>query len=360
MEVTGVILLVAVIVGFGVVIYVLNQKLSSLKNDQATSLLKTDLDNLNKGVGELRESLSESLNKKLADSQTEMTKNMQKQFAQSARIIADVTNRLTKLDETNKRVVDVADELQQLQNVLQNPKQRGVLGEFYLEQILQNLLPPGSYELQYKIADGLVVDAVIFLDDKILPIDSKFSLENYNRLIEAKGEQRKVLEKKFKDDLKKRIDETSKYIKPKKGTLEQALMFIPSEAIYYDLLANKVGAGGVNGRDFMHYAATDKHVTVVGPSTLSAMLQVIVQGIKSLEIQRDTEVIRKNIEQLQKHLIGYDGYFKKVGNSLSATVNHYNNASKELGKIDKDIIKIGGGDTVIEPLEIDRPRSEED
>lgn len=359
MDITGVVLLVAVVCGFGAVIYVMNQKLSGLKNDQATSLLKTDLDNLNKGVVDLRESLSESLNKKLADSQNEMTKNMQKQFAQSAKIIADVTGRLTKLDETNKRVVDVADELQQLQNVLQNPKQRGVLGEFYLEQILQNLLPPGSYELQYKIAEGLIVDAVIFLDDKILPIDSKFSLENYNRILESKGEQRKALERKFKDDLKKRIDETSKYINPKKGTLEQALMFIPSEAIYYDLLANKVGAGGVNGRDFMQYAATDKHVTVVGPSTLSAMLQVIVQGIKSLEIQRDTEVIRKNIEQLQKHLIGYDGYFKKVGNSLSATVNHYNSASKELGRIDKDIIKIGGGDTVLEPLQIDRPQTDD-
>ncbi len=351
----GVVIIVVIAAGFGAVIFVLNQKLSSVNNDQATSLLKTDLDNLNKGVNELQKSLSENINEKLSKSQTELNTSIQRQFAQSAKIIADVTQRLTKLDETNKRVVDVADELKSLQNVLQNPKQRGVLGEFYLDQILQNQLPPGSYVLQHKLAEGLVVDAAIKLDDKLLPIDSKFSLENYNRLIEAKGAARAGLEKQFKEDLKKRIDETAKYIQPKKGTLEQALMFIPSEAIYYDLLANKVGAGGVNGRDLMQYAAVDKRVTIVGPSTLSAMLQVIVQGMRSLEIQKDTEVIRKNVEQLTTHLIKYDGYFKKVGTSLGATVGHYNSASKELGRIDKDIVKIAGSESVIEPLLLDRP-----
>lgn len=359
MDQTEVILIVVIVFGFSAIIYILNQKLNSLKDSQANQFLKSDLDNLNKGVTDLKDSLNENISRKLHESHTQMGASIQKQFTQSAKIIADVTNRLTKLDETNRRVVDVADELKSLQNVLQNPKQRGVLGEFYLEQILQNLLPPGTYALQHKISEGLVVDAAIFIDDKILAVDSKFSLENYNRLIEAKGDQRKALERQFKEDLKKRIDETSKYIQPKKGTLEQALMFIPSEAIYYDLLAHKVGAGGVNGRDLMQYAAIDKHVTIVGPSTLSAMLQVIVQGIKSLEIQKDTELIKKNIEQLQKHLIGYDVYFKRVGTSLSSTVGHYNNASKELGRIDKDIVKIGGGDTVVDPILIDKPLADD-
>jgi DNA recombination protein RmuC len=243
-----------------------------------------------------------------------------------------------------------------LQNVLQNPKQRGVLGEFYLEQILQNLLPPNSYELQYKLAEGLIVDAIIKLDGKLLPIDSKFSLENYNRLIDAKGEERKALERSFKDDLKKRIDETAKYIQPKHGTLEQAFMFIPSEAIYYDLLANQIGAAGVNGRDLLQYAVRDKKVTIVGPSTLSVMLLTIVEGMRSHQIQKDFDVIRKNIEQLSTHLIAYDGHFKKVGNSLGATVGHYNSASKELSRIDKDIVKIAGTDAAIDPLLLDRPQ----
>lgn len=337
----------------------MNQKLSGPKNDQTAQFLKTDLDNLNKGVGELKESLQENINKKLNQSQAQMNESIQKQFAQSAKIITDVTKKLSELESTNREVGNIAVELKSLQNVLQNPKQRGVLGEFYLEQILQNLLPPSSYALQYKLAEGLVVDAVVFLDDKILPIDSKFSLENYNRIIEAEAGEKAAYEKTFKEDLKKRIDETAKYINAKKGTLDQALMFIPSEAIYYDLLANKVGAAGVNGRDFMHYATVDKHVTIVGPSTLSAMLQVVSQGLKSLEIQKDTEVIRKNVEQLQKHLIAYSNHYTKLGNSLGATVGHYNHASKELGRIDKDIVKIGGGETVLDPVLLDKPLNDD-
>lgn len=341
--------------GFGVVIFVLSQKIKQLNNDSATQLLKQDMTILNDGLQKLNDGLKDHLTARLDKGQEQMTR----QYEASAKIIRDVTQKLEKLENTNQRVGDIATELKTLQNVLQNPKQRGVLGEFYLEQILQNLLPPGSFTLQHKISEGNVVDAVIHLDGKVLPIDSKFSLENYNRLLDATATQRPALEKAFKDDLKKRIDETSKYIQPKKGTLDYALMFIPSEAIYYDLLANKVGAGGVNGRDLMQYATVDKHVVIVGPSNLSAMLQVIVQGLKSLEIQKDTELIRKNIEQLQKHLIAYDGYFAKLGNSLGATVGHYNNASKELGKIDKDIVKIGGGDTVLDPLLLEKPATDD-
>lgn len=351
-------MVIAVIV-LGVVCTVLAVLLvkASIKPDtsQGTLLLKQDLTSISSGLQRLNDGLKDHLTTRLDKNQEQMDR----QFEASAKIIRDVTQKLTELDKTNAQVGSIANELKTLQNVLANPKQRGVLGEFYLEQILQNLLPPGSFTLQYKIAEGSVVDAVIHLDGKVLPVDSKFSLENYNRLVEARPDERSVLAKSFRDDLKRRIDETAKYIQPKKGTLDQALMFIPSEAIYYDLLANKVGSAGISGRDLMQYAAVDKHVVIVGPSTLSAMLQVIVQGLKSLEIQKDTDLIRKNIEQLQKHLIAYDGYFRRLGNSLGATVGHYNSASKELGKIDKDIVKIGGGDTVLEPLLIDRPTSSE-
>ena len=136
-------------------------------------------------------------------------------------------------------------------------------------------------------------------------------------------------------------------------------MSIATEAIYYALLANKVGAGGVSVRDLMQYASVYKHMTIVGPSTLSAMLQVIVQGLRSLEIQKDTEVIRKNVELLTKHLGAYEGYFKKVGSSLGATVGHYNNAYKELGKIDKDMVKIAGGESSVDVLLLDKPASDE-
>lgn len=349
------IVIVGLLIANALLVLYLVSKAKPQKESGDSSLVQQNLNHLSDNIGKLQESLKNQIDFKLDKNQESMTR----QLAASSKLVQDVTTRLTKLDETNKRVVDVADELRQLQNVLQNPKQRGVLGEFYLDQILQNLLPPSSYTLQYKLSDGFIVDAVIHLDGKILPIDSKFSLENYNRLVEAKGVEREPFEKAFKEDLKRRIDETAKYIQPKKGTLDQALMFIPSEAIYYDLLANKVGASGVSGRDLMQYAAVEKRVVIVGPSTLSAMMQVIVQGLKSLEIQKDTEVIRKNIEQLQKHLLAYNSYFGKLGNSLGATVGHYNSASKELGKIDKDIVKIGGGETVLEVEEVTRPHLED-
>ncbi len=324
-------------------------------NKDAAMLLKTDMSQLTEAMGQLKDGLQKQLSEQLGNS----NKQMSAQFAQSAKIIRDVTQRLTELDRTNKNVGDIAGELKSLQNVLQNPKQRGVLGEYYLEQILKNLLPPGAFQLQYKLGDGQTVDAVVKLDDKLLPIDSKFSLENYNRLVEAKPEERPALERLFKEDLKKRIDETAKYIKPSKGTLNQALMFVPSEGIYYDLLANKVGLGGVSGRNLMQYAAADKKVTIVGPSTLAAMLQIIVQGLRSLEIHKDTEKIRKNIEQLSKHLVAHNGYMQKLGGSLGTTVGHFNTTYKELGKIDRDIVKIADASPTVEPVLLDKPNLDE-
>jgi len=310
---------------------------------------------LNKSVMQLKDGLQKQLTDQLGTSNKQMTA----QFAASSKIIADVTQKLTELDRTNKNVGDIASELKTLQNVLQNPKQRGVIGEFYLEQILKNTLAPGAYELQYKLAEGLIVDAAIKLDDKVLPVDSKFSLENYNRLVDAKEAAREPLEKLFKTDIKNRIDEAAKYILPGKGTLDQALMFIPSEAIYYDLLANKVGLGGVSGRNLIQYAS-EKKVTIVGPSTLSAMLQTIMQGLRSMEIHRDTEKIRKNIEQLQKHLLAHNAHMLKLGNSLGTTVGHYNTTYKELGKIDRDIVKIADTEPSVDPLLLDRPNVSDD
>lgn len=337
---------------FGILILKLN------KSDQADSalMLKSDMNELNKSVGELKDGLQKQLSEQLGAN----SKQVATQYAASIKILEQVTDKLTRLESTNKNVGDIANELKTLQNVLQNPKQRGVVGEYYLEQILKNILPPGAFQLQYKMGDGMIVDAAIMIDDKILPVDSKFSLENYNRLIDAKEAERPALERAFKEDLKKRIDETAKYIRPGKGTLDQALMFIPSEAIYYDLLANKVGLGGVSGRNLMQYAAADKKVTIVGPSTLSAMLQTIVQGLRSIEIHKDTEKIRKNIEQLHKHLLAHNGYMIKLGSSLGTTVGHFNTTYKELGKIDRDIVKIADTESSIEPLALDKPRLDDD
>lgn len=339
--------LVVVIAGFAVVVYVLNARLNELKRGGSVDLIKADVTELNRTIMKLSESVGDKLERNNMSVQT----SVQRQLSESAKLIADVTQRLTKLDETNRRVVDVATELKTLQNVLQNPKQRGVIGEYYLEQILKNTLPPGAFSLQYKLGEGLIVDAVIHYEDKLLPLDSKFSLENYNRMIEAKDGEKVGFEKLFKTDIKGRIDETAKYIKPGKGTLDQALMFIPSETIYYDILTEKVG---INGRNLLQYAA-EKKVTIVGPTTLSAMLQTVAHGLRSVEIHKDTEKIRKNIEQLQRHLIAHNGYMQKLGASLGTTVGHFNTTYKELGKIDRDIVKIADTEPSVEPFLLDKP-----
>ncbi len=291
----------------------------------------------------------------------ESTKVMQQQFGQSAKIIRDVTERLTKLDETNKQVMGVADQLQGLEDVLKNPKHRGVLGEYFLENVLKNVLPPKNYQMQYEFKNGDIVDAVVFIKDKVIPIDSKFSLENYNRILQEKDvAKREELEKQFRTDLKNRIDETAKYIKPGENTMDFAFMFIPAEGIYYDLLINQVGAIKVNTRDLIEYAFKEKHVIIVSPTSFFAYLQTVLQGLRALQIEESAKEIRKYVEMLQKHLLSYEEYLKKLGNNLGTTVNMYNKAYKEFGKIDKDVIKITGKTGEIEPMQIEGPAIKEE
>lgn len=315
---------------------------------------------------ELRREIDKKLSQTHEASQAQMNqtiRTVQGITGQSAKLISDVTEKLTKLDETNRQVVNFSAQLQSLQDILKNPKQRGVLGEYFLEETLKNVLPPNSYQMQYplgrneKTGKDLIVDAVVFVKDKIIPVDSKFSLENYERILSAIDDaSREQCEKLFKQDLKNRIDETSKYICPDKGTMDFAFMFIPSEAIYYDLLVNKVGTGQVNTRDLIEYAFQEKKVIIVSPTSFLAYLQTVLQGLRAFQIEESAKEIRMNVEKLGKHMVAYEEYLKKVGGSLGTTVNHFNTAYKELGKIDKDVAKITEKEKQIEPLILERPQ----
>jgi len=337
---------------FGLMALRLSRRIGQIKDDSGLGLIKADVTELNRSVQALQASVGERLDR----SSTAMQTSVQRQLSQSARLVADVTERLAKLDETNRRVVDVADELKTLQNVLQNPKQRGVFGEYYLESVLDNVLAPGQFQMQYRFKDGETVDGAIFLDKgQILPVDSKFSLENYNRMIEAgtKLERDRWLAK-VRADLKLRIDETSKYIRPDEGTMDFAFMFIPSEALYYDLLINNIGTAG-SSRDMIEYAFRDRRVIIVSPTSFMAYLQTVLQGLRSLQIEKQAKDIQARVGKLGAHIGKFEDYMQRLGNSLSTSVNHYNAAHKELGKVDKDVVKIAGVDRVVEPLAIDRP-----
>lgn len=327
-------------------------------DDPASALLlKQDLTAISQNMNELRDGLQKQLDKKL----TQSNKHMVDQFQESAKIIKDVTTKLTSLEKTNQQVGDIASELKTLQNVLQNPKQRGGMGEYYLQTVLENILPPGNFKLQYTFKNGDIVDAAVFIDKKILPVDSKFSLENYNRLIEATDkDKREALARSFKADLKHRIDETAKYIRPNENTMDFAFMFIPSEAIYYDLLINKVGVTNTSARDLLEYAFRDKNVIIVSPTTFMAYLQTVLQGLRSLQIEETAKEIQLRVGQLGKHIGAYETFMQKLGNSLGTTVNHYNVAHKELKKIDKDVVKIAQSEPAVEPLLLDKPNNGEE
>lgn len=338
-------------------------------------MLQNQIQEQSRSVQDLAKTLDSKLTestKSMSQTQQHLHQTLQEQFSQntrmlqgitgqSAKMIGEITEKLTSLDKTNQQVIGFSEQLSNLEKVLTSQKKRGNLGEAGLQLVLENMLPPTAFTLQYQFSDGDTVDAVIHMRDGLIPVDAKFPLDNYDKLInESDKDKRAQYEKDFKADLKKRIDETSKYIKPKEGTLEFAFMFIPAEAIYYDLLVNEVGAVKVNTRSLIDYAFNERKVVIVSPTTFAAYLQTVLQGLRALKIEESAKVIRKNVEALQKHMKAYESFMQKLGVSLGTTVNHYNTAYKELAKVDKDVVRITAGERQIETMEIDGPKQPEE
>ncbi len=336
-------------IGLIITIFALLRKKEEVKTDDTG--LKLILQQINE--------LNRTVDAKIGENNRQTNETIKTQLGESANLIREVTKGLTKLDETNKQVVSFADQLQNLQDILKNPKQRGILGEYYLETLLKNVLAPAQYQMQYAFANGEIVDAVVFVKDKIIPIDSKFSLENYNRLTEAKDSSEKDrLEKLFVNDLKLRITETAKYIRPAENTMDFAFMFIPHEAIYYDLLINKIGAVTEDTENLIQRAAGKYKVIIVSPTSFLAYLQTVLQGLKAMQIEETAKDIIKRVGELGEHLKKYEIYHGKLGNSLETVVNHFNASGKEFKKVDKDITRITGASQSFEVPVIDRPDTE--
>ncbi len=338
--------LIGLIVG-GIAMYFLRPKQAT--NDVGLKLILQQINELNRTV-----------DAKIGESTRHMSESVRDQLDKSQDLVREVTKGLTKLDETNRQVVSFADQLQNLQDILKNPKQRGILGEYYLETLLKNVLAPSQYQMQYTFKNGEIVDCVVFVKDKIIPVDSKFSLENYNRMIDTSDPTEKSrLEKLFVSDLKTRISETAKYIRPDEGTMDFAFMFIPHEAIYYDLLINKIGAVTEDTENLIQRAAGKYKVIIVSPTSFLAYLQTVLQGLKAMQIEETTKDIIKRVGEIGTHLKRYEDYHNKMGNALGTVVNHFNSSSKEFKKIDKDVMRITGESIEIEAVLLDKPDSEE-
>jgi DNA recombination protein RmuC len=286
--------------------------------------------------------LRRTVDQKIGENTKEVSDALYKQFGASQQLIKEITSELAQVKEIGKQSLSVQEQLRGLEDILKNPKQRGILGEYYLETLLKNILPPGQYQMQYPFANGEIVDAAVFVKEKVIPIDSKFSLENYNRMAAEKDPLEKIrLEKSFVNDLKLRIQETAKYVRPTEKTMDFAFMFIPHEAIYYDLLVNKIGAGE-EGENLIQRAASKYKVIIVSPTSFLAYLQTVLQGLKAMQIEETAKDIVKHVNQLGIHLKKYEDYHEKLGVSLGTVVNHYNNSGKEFKKIDKDVLRIAG------------------
>jgi len=341
-------LFIFVAAGFAITVWQIRRKQPS--DNEALLLLQNTLEKLQKDVQDGREKDREHLQQRIDTVQNAMTSGMQKSsdtmqkhFNDALNIVKDVTGKLTELEKTNKQVVNFSEQLQDLQSILKNPKGKGVLSEYWLETMLAHVLQPEQYQMQYKFSNGEIVDAVVFFQETVIPIDAKFSSAKYLDIAkESDPKKRESIENSFKNDLKARIDETAKYIRPSEKTTDFAFMFLPAEGIYYDLLINKVGSIDVNRQNLIEYAFS-KRVVIVSPTTFFAYLQTVLQGLKAFKMEESVGAILKQVESLGKHLGSYDSFMQKVGNHLGTTVSMYNQAYGEFKKIDKDILKLTEG-----------------
>ena len=350
-------IIVLLLVGQGVMLWVV------LRNKKETGSAPEISPEMGGGMMMLQqqiENLAVALDARMSESSRNVNETMRSQLGESSRLIKEITQELTSVKEIGRQTQTYAEQLQSLQDLLKNPKQRGILGEYYLETVLKNVMSPQDYRIQYPFKNGEIVDAVIVINKKLVPVDSKFSLDNYNRFVStAVGSvERATAEKAFVNDLKLRISETAKYIRPEEDTMDFAFMFIPSEGIYYDLLTNQVGVD--EEENLIQRAASKYKVIIVSPTSFLAYLQTVMQGLKALEIEQKAVEIQKRVGELGKHIGSYEEYYKKLGNALGTAVSHYNSGYKELGKIDKDVYRIAESRIGIETELLERPGSEEE
>ncbi|MCI0542345.1 DNA recombination protein RmuC [bacterium] len=353
---SDVVFLIIIIVLLGAVMFLL----ATRKKKEETSDIGGSFALLQNQMSELMRTVDAKLGESHNASRTQWSES-QKLISDINRQVSEqllsVTKAVTETNEGSKQVLGVADQIRSLEKILTHQKQRGAWGEASLKLTLESSgLPPTAYAFAHQFNNGEVVDAVVFTKEGIIPVDAKFSLDNYTRITDEIDESKKAdLEKDFKNDLKRRIDETAKYIRPEEGTLPFAMMFIPAEGIYYDLLVNEVGAVKINTRSLIDYAYNDKNVIIVSPTTFAAYLQSVLYGFRAFKIEESAKMIRKNVEMLGKHLKAYEEYFRKLGDTLGTSVSHYNTAYKELAKVDKDVLKITGEAAGVEALTLEKP-----
>ncbi|MBI4549064.1 MAG: DNA recombination protein RmuC, partial [Ignavibacteriae bacterium] len=249
-----------------------------------------------------------------------------------AKVIGDVQRNLGELGMATQEIKELGQSVSKLEELLRAPKLRGGLGEFLLEDLLKQVLPAGSYDMQYRFKNGQAVDAIIRTSDRLVPIDSKFPLENFRRLTTANTEkEKKEFQRAFVGDVKKHIDAiATKYIVPDEGTFPFALMYIPAENIYYEVIIKDEASNGAG----LYGYAIDRRVIPVSPNSFYAYLQVIALGLRGLRIEEQARDILNNLARLQADIAKVRETFDTVGTHLDNARKKYEEADKRLSNFE--------------------------
>jgi DNA recombination protein RmuC len=319
--------LAAVIVATGIyVVTSLRKGRDADVNPQAMELLNQSVQGLNQQVTQVLFDSNKSISDRLDNTHT---------------VVGDLRQKLGRLEEASKQMLDVGKDISKLQDILQPPKLRGGMGELFLQDLLSQVLPSRNFELQYRFKGGEAVDAVIKLAQGMVPVDAKFPLENFRRIIESDNEEtKKASRKAFIRDVKIHIDAiSSKYIRMDENTLDFALMYIPAENVYYETIIKDCEPGA---EPALFTYAINKRVIPVSPNTFYAYLQTIFLGLRGMRVEEKSREILENIARVQKEFEKFGEAFRLVGQHLDNSSKKYMEAQKRFGALESKIEQVDG------------------
>lgn len=324
----------AVIVIVLIVQLLTKKKGSTDVTDKIEKTLDSIVDNLNNTNNVVNDFLYKS--NESANRQYNQNISLINQIAESqSRALNDLTEKITQVEDTNREVLNFASSLKSIENILINQKSRGVFGEGVLASILKSFLPGSMYSLQHTFEDSDIVDAVIKLHEYVIPIDAKFPLDSYNKYIdETQSSEAKKYQKKFFSDTKKRILETSKYIKPQYNTTDFSIMFIPAEGVYHEIMSLNIEEESIIEFALKH------NVIMVSPMSFFAYLQTIIRGLQLMKIEKNIGNIIKNLELSNKYVKEFQENMHKLGRNLSMAMVQYDKLTVDVNKISSNINKI--------------------
>jgi DNA recombination protein RmuC len=323
----------------------LQQEVQSFRG-QLTEEMRRSQDSVNQQLGQITLQVNNQLNQVTQQLQ-KSTGDLNTRLDKAATVIQDVTKNLGSLGEATKRIFEVGKDIASLQEILRSPKLRGGLGELFLGDLLAQIFPPAHYSLQYRFKSGEAVDAVIKLGQNLVPVDAKFPLENFRRVIEVSSEEeQKAAKRKFIGDVKKHIDAIAgKYILPDEGTFDFALMYIPAENVYYELIIKDEAMDTDKG--LLNYSFA-KRVIPVSPNSFYAYLQTILLGLKGMHIEERAQEILTNLARLSGDFRKFHEEFELVGKHLTNTKSRYDEADKRLSKFNDKLESLSGAEPALD------------